>query len=302
MIMDLEQRFLNLTIDDIGGFVSAAQEEHLSLEFKMVEDSSLKKQDDKRSLAVAIAGFANSAGGFIVWGIDARKNERGVDAALALSPIANLDRLISRLNELTGEATSPIVEGVKHRAIEIGENRGFAISLVPESTSGPHMARLGENRYFKRSGDSFYVMEHFDVQDMFGRRKRPELELNVRVTGSGSYTQIFLGIRNVGRGTARAPYLAFTIPAPFKLNNYGIDGNMHEGLPRLMGIDPGAMMRYGGDGATVIHPETTLEVASIYLGLGGRGPAPPTEGISLDYEITAEDIRMIRGTQRVELQ
>ena len=30
------------------------------------------------------------------------------------------------------------------------------------------MAKLGEDRYYKRSGDSFRKMEHFDLEDMFG--------------------------------------------------------------------------------------------------------------------------------------
>lgn len=29
------------------------------------------------------------------------------------------------------------------------------------------MAKLEEDRYYKRSGDSFYRMEHFDLEDMF---------------------------------------------------------------------------------------------------------------------------------------
>ena len=40
------------------------------------------------------------------------------------------------------------------------------------------MAKLGENRYYKRSGDSFYQMEHFDLEDMFGRRRKPKLKMS----------------------------------------------------------------------------------------------------------------------------
>ena len=34
------------------------------------------------------------------------------------------------------------------------------------------MAKLGENRYYQRSGDQFRMMEHFQVADMFGRPGR----------------------------------------------------------------------------------------------------------------------------------
>ena len=196
--MDLYTRYMSIAREDIERFVSDAQEEHLTLDFKTVQDAALKRPDDKRSIARSLSGFANSEGGLIIWGVDARKNDRGIDAATALSPITELDRLVPRLNELTGEATSPVVEGVRHRAIDIGDNAGFGVTYVPESETGPYMARLGENRYYKRSGDSFYVMEHFDVQDMFGRRKQPKLELSIRITGTGSQTVIYLGIQNNG--------------------------------------------------------------------------------------------------------
>jgi AhpD family alkylhydroperoxidase len=124
---------------------------------------------------LCVSGFANSSGGIIVWGVDARKNAQDVDCAVGRKEIEPIKLFLSRLNALTGQAVSPIVDGIRHRAIETTENSGFAITLVPETESGPHMAKLGEDRYYKRSGDSFYKMEHFDLEDMFGRR--PEANL-----------------------------------------------------------------------------------------------------------------------------
>jgi predicted HTH transcriptional regulator len=60
--------------------------------------------DDKRNLAKCLSGFANSSGGIIVWGVDARKNAQGIDCASAASEIASIRQFLSRLNELTGEA------------------------------------------------------------------------------------------------------------------------------------------------------------------------------------------------------
>jgi hypothetical protein len=39
------------------------------------------------------------------------------------------------------------------------------------------MAKLGEDRYYKRSGDRFYKIEHFDVADMFDRHRAPVLQV-----------------------------------------------------------------------------------------------------------------------------
>jgi len=299
-IMSHKELFESISVEEIADFVSSGQEEHLSLEFKSIRDPNLKRRDDRRNLAVALSGFSNSSGGIIVWGVEARKNDNGVDCAFALCPIEGVSLLLSRLNELTGEATSPVLHKVQHRVIKVEDDKGYAITLVPESDSGPHMAKLGENRYYKRSGDSFYRMEHFDLEDMFGRRKRPKLDLSLRTRGFGKQTEIILGISNHGRGSAFAPYLAFKIPAPFKLSMYGVDGNGSEGLPRLLQQRNGnEWKRYGGNAQVVIHPETILEVALIHLGLGTSNPDPPHEGVVIEYEMTADGIRMVKGERKV---
>ena len=55
------------------------------------------------------------------------------------------------------------------------------------------MAKAGEDRYYKRSGASFYRMEHFDLEDMFGRRLKPKLNTVVR----GSFLRV--GVEESGR-------------------------------------------------------------------------------------------------------
>ena len=124
-------------------------------------------RNDRKNLAKAVSGFANSDGGIIVWGIDARRNANGIDCASGKSEIQNVDLLLIKLNEHTGQAVSPFPDGVMHKPIKTGSSSGFVITLVPASSRGPHMAKLEEDRYYKRSGDSFYRMEHFDLEDMF---------------------------------------------------------------------------------------------------------------------------------------
>lgn len=84
-----------------------------------------------------------------------------------LKEIGPFELLLSRLNQLTGDAVDPTDPGVRHRIIHrTRKGDGFAISMIPENDSGPHMAKLGEDRYYKRSGGSFYKMEHYDIADM----------------------------------------------------------------------------------------------------------------------------------------
>jgi predicted HTH transcriptional regulator len=207
--MTLSDQFDALTLNDLQNFVSVQQEEDVNLEFKTTNTSDPSHIDDRRNLAKALYGFANSSGGLLVWGVVAAKNAEQIDCAIG-NEIPQVRLFVTRLNTLTGQAVSPIVDGVRHKAIISNGEAGFAVTMVPESESGPHMAKCREDRYYKRSGDSFYRMEHYDLEDMFGRRREPKLELTTRLEGGGPATEIVLGIRNVGRGTARAPYLALT--------------------------------------------------------------------------------------------
>jgi hypothetical protein len=159
-------------------------------------------------LARAVSGFANSDGGILIWGVDARPDAQGVDAAAEVKLIEGVPLLLSRLNNLTGEATTPIVDGVQHKVIPFEGNAGCVATLVPASAGGPHMAKLGENRYYKRSGSSFYMMEHFDLQDMFGRRQRPDISLRVSPIkivdlGDGTAEEIAFSMLNTGRAIGK---------------------------------------------------------------------------------------------------
>ncbi len=297
--MTLESRFNKIGLDEIHGYIRDKQEENLHLDFKTVKNSLLDFRDDRKNYANSLSGFANSSGGLIIWGIDARKNESGVNCAVETKPINDIDHFVSRLNELENDAVSPQIDGVRHKKIPLEDNKscGFAITLVPESISGPHMAKLGEFRYYKRSGDSFYVMEHFDLEDMFGRRKKPKLELTTQVTGHNKQTGIILGISNTGRGSAKSPYLAFVLPKPFVVSQYGVDGNGAEGLKRLSGHGSKPWIEYGGNAQDVIHPGVVLEVAKLFLGMFGLIPDPPKEDISIKYRIAAEDMLLVEGVK-----
>ena len=205
--MTLEETFERLGLEQIERYLQERAQEHLQLEFKALKNSFLDR-DDRKIFARCISGFANSSGGIIVWGVDARAQD-GVDCACERKEIEQLEQFVSKLNEFTGQAVSPVADGIRHKAIETKGGRGFAATIVPESDSGPHMAKLGEDRYYKRSGTSFLKMEHFDLEDMFGRRPRPKLvpkvvHIPARAEANGQ-EQLEFSIDNIGRAVAKFP-------------------------------------------------------------------------------------------------
>lgn len=282
----LIQRFESIDLSILNKWVVDRQQEDLHLEFKITFE--------KKAFAKIVSGFANSEGGIVVWGVDGRKDEKGVDAASGLSPLPNAFAVLSQLQSLTGDSVSPIVDGVSHRLIGVEQGAGCIATLVPASDAGPHMAKLGENRYFKRSGDSFYVLEHFDLADMFGRRAQPLLIVNIKPkVGSHSYSttqghkvwlEPIIAIENQGRGMARFPYLRVKASPPYEFANHSA------GLPELPRIGQEKGWRIFAGGANdVIHANTALHISALRLEISEHDKA--LEDLLVQYEVTCEGIQ-----------
>jgi hypothetical protein len=116
------------------------------------------------------------------------------------------------------------------------------------------MAKLGEHRYYKRSGDSFYRMEHFDIQDMFGRRKRADLHISCKVDlratemDGASTQEISFRLVNSGRAVARYWGLFCEFDARIKILN-----TFHP-VTDLTSLNDGRPVVSCQDNNGVIHP------------------------------------------------
>lgn len=307
--MSYQDTFLSLDINELERWVSTHRQEDLHLDFKLLTTGAELSRDDKKNLAKAISGFANSDGGLIVWGVDCRKDANNVDAASGLKPVPDADAVLSRLQSLTGEATSPIVEGVQHRIIRTSDGAGIIATLIPASDLGPHMARAGEQRYYKRSGDSFYQMEHFDIADMFGRRLRPRLSLQLKPTvimteRNRRFTaEVIAVIENTGRGIARFPLLRLQLSDYYVMDSYGLDGKRGTGLPaQVQTYRNQEMASFAGGMNDVIHPGIELQVAKILLSsfeyIDDHQDPPPD--LVVNYNLAAEGFPSQKGQVCVE--
>lgn len=304
--MDLADLFDALSVTHIEEFVAAKREEDLRLDFKTASRSDLSASDDRKNFAKALSGFANSSGGLVIWGVLAKRaNPNAPDCATELRPVDDALLFVTRLNEYTGMFVRPLVDGVRHKTILRDGTTGFAVTLIPESDAGPHMALGGEGRYYKRSGASFYPMEHFDLEDMFGRRRRPHLEISMRVRPTGAIAsggatirkngQLVIAARNVGRGSARELYLSLHVAAPYRLAQYGLDGSGRETLVRLHGGDDPQTYKLAAPPHFVIHPGAEYDIAALDVS-ASIGSTPPD--VQLSYEHAAEDLPLKKGSLR----
>jgi hypothetical protein len=188
--------------------------ERLHFDYKTKRDSRTPQleDDDKKNLAKAVSGFANSSGGVLLWGIKG-------NTVPTLTPIAQIQTFMTNLLELCGLATEPSVLGIDGDWIpsKNAPAAGFAAIFVPESSLPPHRVVLKlkdvQHHYYVRTGSDFIIATHPMLDDMFGRRPRPNLGVKVRrdfpYVSTLSQWSITFDVVNSGRAAAKDVSIRF---------------------------------------------------------------------------------------------
>lgn len=297
--MNLKEWFDSFTYEKILSM--KGNEESQILDCKQVGEEKRWKP----TLGVVISGFSNAEGGICLWGVDARKNEKGVDCITGFPGISDAKGFASRLNELTPAAVSPGVPGVEHRALvrSTEDDFGFVATYVAASDRGPHMARFGEDRYMQRIGLSFLRMEHFQIADMFGRRARPDLQVSYF---NASLFEFRIKISNIGRAAARGVFIQLFAPPPFKRSQSGVDGNGTEQLPFIKGGSTDGSWLHAGGANDLLHPTMQLNVGGVWLGYSDEVQKHHTNGniptvLQISYKVGALDIQPQQGILEITL-
>lgn len=193
---------------------------------------------------------------------------------------------------------------------------GYLLVLVGRSERRPHRSEApGDRYYFKRVGDSFYSMEHYDIEDMFNRLAPAKLELSwsYRVEGRidrGHGDQeiqgvFFIALCNSSRVTARYPYIRVLTLSRYSIWEFGIDGNGNFGLPhRISGQRTQTLFSGGAD--DVIHPGQELVVFGIEVrrhdlgkGVVEYSGKPVPVPIQMRYQVGCENSQMLEDEMTI---
>ena len=171
---DLFERLKTEGYAVINELVSMKAQENVSLEFKVKSNRANGElsRDDRATLGIALSAFANSSGGLLIWGIEASKGADRVDCAQAEHAIPNLALFKSAVSRASGELLMPRHDGILVEAIEHPEKAGsgFLAVWIERSERRPHRSEATDDkRYYKRAGDSSFIMEHYDIEDAFNR-------------------------------------------------------------------------------------------------------------------------------------
>lgn len=309
--MNSKEYFDSIDIHEIERYVTDQQEENINIEFKTVNHPNYNdsnRDSDRNHLSKVISGFANSNGGIVIWGIKASKNSKGQDVAKDLKPITELTKFLNFINRSEGQVVIPLVTGVEHLKIETNIDEGFIKTYIPASDNAPHMTVCGDKHYYKRSGDSFYICEHYDILDMINRKTTPKIEVMIldRMdggigAGKKQYSKV-IAIINSAKTIAKFPYLGIEVDPPFYIDEYGIDGNGSIGLFKQRNRPyQGQKATYSGGQDIVVHPNILYEIDRLkYVTPAADLSDVPI--LSVNYLITAENMESMSGRLDAQIE
>ncbi len=229
---------------------------------------------DKANFAKALSGFANSAGGVLIFGLEARKDKDDIDQIIALKPIKELKKFESVLREHESRIVERIVAGVEYRRLPTGEDEGLLAVYVPESDRPPHRSQV-DSKFYIRAGGVFSSMPVSIIEDLFARRQRPALELCIR---DDSGHDFIVSLRNRGKNSAKHPYVVLGLTPDFSPTGYELNGNTRleswVTVAEYKGIK-GRFVAFQAGHSLVVHPDSEvallkLRYASTERNLGGR--------------------------------
>jgi hypothetical protein len=209
MNTQLESFFQSLNAEaDLQRFVDDKREEDLYLEFKEKRDrrDGLLHDNDRYNFSKSMSSFANADGGILVFGISTKHQQDHPDRADDLKPITDASRLRVSLLDSVLTTTQPPVDGVRIELIPgTAITEGYVKCLIPASDMPPHRAILADREYWRRTSNGTRKMDHYELEEVFGRRRRPVLHVQARLVVRpelGDEEALHFSFVNVGRGLA----------------------------------------------------------------------------------------------------
>jgi hypothetical protein len=208
---ELFKRIVDGGAAEVHNMITAPIVEELFLDYKRSTTGLPARRlsdEDRRNLAKAIGGFANSEGGVVVWGVDCRSTPAGdipTGPVLISDPMAPKTLFDAAVTGLT----LPAHAGVENVPLGDTSTGGFVVTHVPAGLHVPYQTLVPKTEYHMRAGSSFSSIPHGVLAGMFGRVPQPNVTPVVRLrnmqnVGGGQVVRVDLqiSVRNNGRGLA----------------------------------------------------------------------------------------------------
>ncbi len=197
-----------ITEQDIESLITLGVEESINLDYK-ASDSLEINEGRKTEIAKDISAFANSAGGYIIYGMNERDHK-----ASSLSPIDGSIITKEWLEQVIQTRIQRKLEGLIISPIRIQQDikKTIYVVKIPESSLAPHMT--SNKKFYKRYNFESVQMEEYEVRNLYNRKEKTKLVIDNIVTatttekeGRGldsiTYWKLSFQIQNIGKAVEK---------------------------------------------------------------------------------------------------
>jgi len=239
--------------------------------------------EGQKTLAKGACGLTNAEGGVLIIGMRARPISKDEpDLVETAVPVQDTSAVKSRILDLIGQLVEPRIQGVQVAEVNepLGSKSGFVIVHIPASEGPPRRSRK-DWKFYQRIGSGTFPMEYFQIEERFGRRPPPKLELYFEPVGVAMQTldlrkparYFVLGLRNDGRSLAKFPSVRYRRASGLICDitaTSGIDGCGNFGLPLRPSEPEWVVFRGGID--DVIYPQELRRITKLWQDGSNIGP------------------------------
>ncbi|MCD8403912.1 AlbA family DNA-binding domain-containing protein [Tenacibaculum finnmarkense] len=266
----------DISIIDINQIIEDEIEESIHLDFKAAD--SLNKQDKKKmELAKDVSSFANSAGGYIIYGIN-EKNHKADSLSFVDGEIFTKEWI----EQIIQTRIQRKIDDLKIIPIRVDGDlkKSIYIVKIPESYSAPHMT--SDKRFYKRYNFESVQMEEYEIRNLYNRNGKSKLKIG-SVSSSGkaitkninekniNFKTLYFNIENKSK-TIERDYKLF-IHIKFKYHTISWDVlRQAKNISRSIDKDGGTIISIFG--LSPIYPDENLNIGYFELGFPSELDAP----------------------------
>jgi hypothetical protein len=145
-------------------------QENKNLEYK--QELKISREDDKKEFLADVSAFANTSGGYLVFGISEKRNENGEKTGIpeeirGITHDGTPDTLIQRIDSLIRDGIEPRIFGSVTKPMTLQDERTVVVIWIPQSWNSPHMVTKGTSRFFARSSSGKYPLDVQQIRSAF---------------------------------------------------------------------------------------------------------------------------------------
>lgn len=161
--MSLNKAIHSITEIDLEELIVNQVPEGKSVEYKVALPQS--SEDAKKEFLADISSFANTSGGYIIYGM---KEDKGLPIEISGLSIPNIDAEKLRIDNIIRDGISPRIQGMGIEPVKLKNGNSALVIYIPQSWLSPHMVSYkSSSRFYARNSAGKYQLDIQEIRQAF---------------------------------------------------------------------------------------------------------------------------------------